>query len=666
MTSTRTVWILAALVVGLAAAPGAQQQQVQQQVIVQGGNVDIRLGGDDMSPELAAMLGRGMPSMALGTGLIVGRAYEVSSGQPIPGALVSLAIRGAAPLRVLADGQGRFAFRSLPPGNFSLSATKPGFVDGAHGRRRPSGPTQPIVLDEGERVTDAEVPLWRYSAIEGVVTDERGEPVVGATVQALSRATVAGMPKLTAGPADQTDDRGVYRIGMLTPGDWVVVLPGLTGDQFMTIDLPGGDVVRGAASFTMATAAAVRPGPDGMPIFDEPEELVGPAGVAPDGTPLTYQTVFYPASALPARAAVVRLGSGEERAGVNFERAPVPSATVTGMVNGPEGPAGNYTVNLVPAGSEDLVSPVGTYSARSGADGRFTFNHVAPGSYTLRVTQAPRIRLGGGVEQTVATGGGGMFVMRTAVAGGRGAQPPLPDEPTLWAELPVRVDGNVDVPVSLNTGVRITGQVAFAGNAERPANEQLPAIRITLDPADGRTSAQQLTLRGRIEPTGIFRTMSVPPGRYFIRVDGLPQGWYFRGATLGGRDVSDAPLDVQGEDIGGVTLTFTDQATTLSGSVTSSSNEQDATALVIAFPTDRGGWMNYGTRPRRLQSARVRADGLFNIGGLPPGEYFVAAVRDEVAADWQRIEFLEGVAAEAARVRLNDGDKQTVSLRVVR
>jgi hypothetical protein len=160
--------------------------------------------------------------------------------------------------------------------------------------------------------------------------------------------------------------------------------------------------------------------------------------------------------------------------------------------------------------------------------------------------------------------------------------------------------------------------------------------------------------------------MSVPPGQYFIRVDRLPQGWYFRGATLGGRDVSYSPLVVEGEDITGVTLSFTDQVTEISGSVTDDGDKEDSTALVIAFPTDRSGWINYGSRPRRLTSTRVTDTGSFRIGGLPPGEYFVAAVRDEIAGDWQRTDFLEAVATDATRVRLGDGDKQNVSLRVVR
>ena len=662
MSSTRTAWAAALLLVGLVAAPGAQDRQM----VVQGGNVDIRIDGGDLPPELAAMLGRGAAPMAVGTGLLVGRALEASTGQPIPGALVTLSLPGVAPLRVLADGQGRFAFRSLPQGSFSLSAMKPGFVDGAYGRRRPSGPTQPVVLDNGDKITDADVPLWRFSAITGVVTDERGEPVVGTTVQALTQRTVAGMPKLELGPMDVTDDRGVYRIARLAPGDYIIALPaGRPGEQLVVFDGMGGG--GGAVTFTRAVSAApIREGPGGTPVFDEPEELVGPAGLAPDGTPLTYQNLFYPAATVPARAAVVRVGSGEERGGVDFERVALPATRVTGFVTGPDGPAPNQTVTLVPAGSEDMTSPVGAYRARTGADGRFTINHVAPGQYTLRIAQAPRIRLGGG-EETITTAGGGAMVMRSVVSIGRGgAQPPLPDEPTLWAEVPVNVTGPVDVPVALNTGARVSGQVAFVGAAERPQSNQLPSIRLSLDPADGRTAALELNLRGRIETTGLFRTMSVPAGSYFVRVDGLPQGWYFRGATLGGRDVTDAPLVIEAEDVSGVTLTFTDQTTSVSGSVTDAENKQDATALVVVFPTDRNGWVNYGSRPRRVRSARVTPNGTFQLGGLPPGEYFVAALRDENAGEWQRADVLESLAVDATRLRLADGDKQTLSLRVVR
>lgn len=656
MTVSRTAWVVVAAAITLAATGLGAQVVVNQ-------NVEIRTMGGDLPPDIAAMMGegRGLTPMGVGTGLVVGQVNDASSGRPVAGALVTLALPGVAPLRALADGQGRYAFRQLPPGRFSITAEKPGFVDGAHGRVRPSGPTQPVELEAGERLTSADITMWRYSAITGTVIDDYGEPVVGAQVQVLSRTIVAGMPKLEAGPTDQTDDRGIYRIGTLPPGDYVVVLPaGRSGPQVMLLD--GLGAARGGAGGAafVSVESSVSSMFGGGP-------LVGPAGLAADGSPLTYQTVFYPASATPARAATVRLGSGEERSGVDFERRAVEASTVTGTITGPDGPAANQTLTLIPAGSDDLVSPVGTETARSDGQGRFTFSNVAPGAYTLRVVQIPRMRMGPAGDAAVSTSGAATFVMRTVRAEGPGGALPLPEDPTLWAEVPVSVEGPaVEVPVTLNTGLRVTGQVQFDGGAEQPDRERLPGIRVTLDPADGRTAGLAATLRGRIEATGQFRTMAVPPGTYFVRVDNVPQNWYFRGATFGGRDVTDEPLTIDAEDIDGVVLSFTDRQTELAGSVTDPDGNQDSRALVLAFPTDRTGWINYGSRPRRLQSARVDQTGSYRLTGLPPGEYFVAAVRDETAGNWQQVDFLESVAGQATRIRLGAGDSQTQSLRVIR
>ena len=150
--------------------------------------------------------------------------------------------------------------------------------------------------------------------------------------------------------------------------------------------------------------------------------------------------------------------------------------------------------------------------------------------------------------------------------------------------------------------------------------------------------------------------MGVPPGRYFVRVADAPQGWTFRGATLGGRDVTDAPFEIDG-DLTGVMLTFTDRQTQLSGTVTSETGPPDA-ATVIAFPTDSSAWVGYGSASRRLRTARVDKTGNYSITNLPAGEYFVVAVPERMAADWQNPKFLEGLTADATRVRLPEGDKR--------
>ena len=82
---------------------------------------------------------------------------------------------------------------------------------------------------------------------------------------------------------------------------------------------------------------------------------------------------------------------------------------------------------------------------------------------------------------------------------------------------------------------------------------------------------------------------------------------------VGGRDVSDVPLTVAGDDISGLVVTLTDHASVLTGTVRDAQNAADVAATVLVFPTDRALWLDYGGLPRRLRTARTD-----RTGGFPP------------------------------------------------
>lgn len=649
----------------LAIAPLTAQVQGTREIIQIGGGGGVATQDIRIATEAAVsgLANSRLPAMPLGQGVIVGQTVDAGTKQPIAGALITLSMPGAQAIRALADGEGRFAFRDLPKGRFSLTASKAGFVEGAYGRLRPSGPTQSLELNDGDKDATISIPLWRYAAITGVVLDESGEPMVGTSVRAMKRSTVAGLPKLTVASTDLTDDRGIFRITMLEPGDYVIAVPmtqsasGIDG-----IALPGGE-------FFFAEAG-VRAG---EPLVIGMAGGASNAGTGPDGRPLAYLTQFYPAATSSTRATVITVGSGEERSGIDFQLKPTRTQKVAGRVSGPDGPVPHLQMSLVPGDSDGLASPIETATTVTDGTGAFTFPAVPPGAYTLKAVRAPAANFRGiPDEMTMTSGAGGMMVVTrsisVAAAAPGGAAPPPPSDPTLWTEMAVSV-GNTDltdVLVSLRPGARVRGGVQFNGTAEKPTPDKLQSISVSLEAADGRPNMAMPFLRGRVENTGQFSTVSVPAGRYFLRVGGVPQGWSFRGAMLGGRDVADTPLEVDGTDIGGVTLVFTDRMSEINGSVMNASGAGDVSATVLVFPTDRDGWSNYGTSPRRLRSVRVDKTGAFSIGNLPPGEYFIAAVREAAAADWQNVKFLEGLAAEARRVQLAEGQKSSQSLRVVR
>src|SRR5688500_14212385 len=186
------------------------------------------------------------PKPSAATGLIVGIVVDAGTGKPVSGAIVSISSPApatppfprqapAALPRVLTGTDGRFVYRNLPPGNYSIVASRPGHVEGAYGRRRPGGPSVWLALAEGERTADVVVRVWKHAAISGTVLDEAGEGVVGARVRSWRRAFDRGRYAFMPASTGVTDDRGIYRIGSLVPGDYVV---GVSATQVAGAELP--------------------------------------------------------------------------------------------------------------------------------------------------------------------------------------------------------------------------------------------------------------------------------------------------------------------------------------------------------------------------------------------------------------------------------------------
>jgi len=650
-----TAAVLATLAIGLRA---------QQTMIVTGGS-----GPVPMMPVLPDAENASAKPLETGTGLIYGQAIDGVSTRPVANALVTLMVPGSIPVRVLTDSDGRYAFRDVPKGGFSVTASKPGYSDGAYGRLRPNGPSQALQVTDGQRVTDVTLPLWKLGTIAGAVFDESGEPVVGAAVRVLARTVVAGKRQLQVSGSSTTDDRGMYRVGSLVPGEYVVVLPMTPPTPIKAMMLlPGLDLPLpappsgggGGATFS-ATYSVSGGGASGRftTVQSDSSAGLGPAGFTDDGHELWYQTTYYPSALTAARADVVTIKPGEEHAAVDFTIKAVRTVDVSGTLMDSTGPAVSTLLTLQPADAGDLVSPIETANALTDTSGHFQFTRVPAGQYFLRAVKSPRGAPGGNV-QTFQLGGATM-VIRSDIQTTGDAVPPLPTDPTMWIEAPVAVGPSdiTDLAVMLRPGIRVGGRVEFTGSATRPTPDQYPTIGVTLIPADGKPSA--FPVRGRVDPSGTFTTMGVPAGKYVLRVD-APAGWVLRGAMLDNRDISDAPVELRDADVENVAITFTDQRTSVTGEVTTSSGSPDGKATVILFPQDATLWVDSGPSPRRLKTTRPRGDGTYSMS-VPAGDYYVIAVRDSGSFEWNDPQFLAAIAPAAVRISVNEGDTHTQTLR---
>jgi hypothetical protein len=96
------------------------------------------------------------------------------------------------------------------------------YLPGGYGQRRPNGAMQVLELADKQQLSNVLIKQWKGGAVEGTVYDDSGEPAVGVSVSAVRRD---GSGRLTTGPTVSTDDRGMYHLGTLTPGDYVIVVP---------------------------------------------------------------------------------------------------------------------------------------------------------------------------------------------------------------------------------------------------------------------------------------------------------------------------------------------------------------------------------------------------------------------------------------------------------
>ncbi|MDH3755574.1 MAG: carboxypeptidase-like regulatory domain-containing protein, partial [Acidimicrobiia bacterium] len=155
---------------------------------------------------------------------------------PTGGVTVSLT-DGVTTLETLVadDPIGRYEIDNVPPGTYSITFARPG-----------SSPvTQLVSISPGEALP-LDVVIGRQASISGLVTDEGGEPIIGAGVRLF---LVEDFPTGTPIATFTTSSDGVYEFTELdAPTTYVVEFaptPGGVGAASRTVDLGAGEQLTG-------------------------------------------------------------------------------------------------------------------------------------------------------------------------------------------------------------------------------------------------------------------------------------------------------------------------------------------------------------------------------------------------------------------------------------
>lgn len=617
-------------------------------------------------------------SRQTGTGAISGVVIDAVTKRPIAGALVYLGMANYGPVgsrsRQITDAKGRFVYTDLPAADiYFMNVDKPGYIGSHYGDTGPSPinfSNPHITLAEGQWFDKVTIQMWRPGVISGAVSDERGEPVVGAIVRVLQKVRVAGVARLSSGSATTTDDRGRYRVAGLMPGEYIINVPSVQ------TAVPSATPALTVEGLTPDTAARNSDQPrrnNGALDLDPSNVLIiGNYATPPpvNGAPQSYPSAFYPGTSLVASALVIKLEAGQTRDGVDVQLRPVPTARVSGRVVS-AGAAG-MVLRLIAPGLEDLADGSEVATTLVATDGKFTFLNVPAGDYTLvgsRASLEYRTR-------TPFSDSGEMPGTPGSVPGPGSLYGSLPSGPpgssvygkheagdvNLWTRMPLAVGATdiVDLAVQLRRGSSMRGRIAWDGDGAPPG-----PTAIVAEPADGSTwlGMPQTAARASFDGDESFTINGFLPGEYVLRVIGLGPPHAVKSVTIVGRDYAARPIDASsGQDFDNVVVTFTDRLASITGSVTTAADDPPVT--VIAFPAEREAWSRYGFSATRFQTAGVSNSGLYNIPNIPAGRYLVVAVPSEQQSRWQDPAFLAEASKVAASLTVGWGESKSQDLKV--
>jgi len=238
------------------------------------------------------------------------------------------------------DDDGKYQLTGLAAGQFTITPLAKAFVVGTSGAYKQPG--QSITVAEGETITKIDFALVRGGVITGRITDTDGHPVIGERVNVVARDVPDTGNPVTVfdGSRNTTDDRGVYRIYGLSPGNYKVSI-GQAG--------AGGNV----AIFGMGGSQ--------------------------------YTKTFYPGVAEDAKATILEINEGKEISNIDIvARKSGRGSTVSGRVVDADSGQPVPNVFVVHASLNEGTQQLGGMNfsgSQTDANGKFRLENVQPGHY---------------------------------------------------------------------------------------------------------------------------------------------------------------------------------------------------------------------------------------------------------------------------------------------
>jgi len=536
------------------------------------------------------------------------------------------------------DKDGNFEIKDVTEGTYYITVTTPGVITpfGFSGnifnpsttRQKDSNVIKALkdfftaVNVDGTSDTKVEVRAKRGGAINGKITYSDGDPAINVSVEVLQKkdgkfSSVTLTINLSAILGTKTDDRGVYRIAGLPPGEYVV---------------------RASEPVT----------------HQENKDKIGEAMEAAGnmfGNSSSMLVTFYPEAAKAESATAINITAGQEQNDINISLPDRNLYKISGTViaRRDKSPVQRANVSIKAKEAQaEKVNPLEFFNqSYTDEKGNWSFKELPDGVYIITINTK------------------GINIFNPDPTPDKTNKPKISQFSKQQKEVKISGGNVTDVIIELSDGASISGKVSLT-NAKTPDGRMILVQAESLEkPEEKDESVFDQILnneRGRVDEKGNFSIQSLPAGPTYLNVELMGSAYYVKNIKVGTVDLTYLPLNLtEGADVKDVQIILGDDPSTLRGSVRITDDKPVYGVGVLLIPTNPIKWRTKASfKNYRYTVTDTKGD--FFIHGVAPDEYFVIITNTQTDLNNINPDWIKASATNARKVLLKPNDNQIINL----